>query len=436
MKEREHRMRLEQIRVDQAQVVEEADSRRLIFPVIHGQTQTPVWFRVRNANAAPSGNAALAIALVPAMRAARSLVLGDSLSPRLSASQAAIQELFQHWDDQFNVVRVTAPLGEPNRASTGGTGLFFSGGVDSFFSLLRHREEITHLIFLRGFNVKQKQVVDDSVLPAVRAVAARMNKTLVEVSTNIREFSDRFVDWGLDYHGAALAAVALLLAPTLSTVYVASTHSERDTFRWGSHLSLDPLYSTETLSLIHDGANATRVEKVAAIAENRLVQQTLRVCNKAGASNCGRCEKCLRTMINLRVAGALDKVATFDRSLRLNEVRLIHVRDDNKASFVSENLAALRAKGVDDDLASALNDALNRRYDKGWGRVEKQLIRGMNRLADWLPSRGAWSSRGWRAGATSRAGRQSVDGSLLRARSRRALGRLVFPRIASEAADA
>jgi len=254
--------------------------------------------------------------------------------------------------------------------------------------LLRHREEITHLIFVRGFDIKlQKQDVDGSVLPAIRAVAAQMNKTLVEVSTNIREFSDRLVDWALDYHGAALAAVALLLAPMLNKVYVASTHSERDTFRWGSHLFLDHLYSTETLSLIHDGADATRVEKVAAIANNRLVQQTLRVCNKGGAYNCGRCEKCLRTMINLRVAGALEQVVTFDRNLRLNEVRLIQVRDENKASFVSENLTALRAKGVDDDLALALNDALNRRFYKGWGRLEKPLIRGMNRLADWLPSR-------------------------------------------------
>ncbi|HEV8004184.1 MAG TPA: hypothetical protein VGP63_30245 [Planctomycetaceae bacterium] len=384
-------MRVDQIRVDEAQVVAEADSLRLSFPVTHGETQTSVWFKVRNAEAAPSGNAALAIALVPAMRAARSLVLAESLSPRLFTSQAAIQELFQDWDNRFNVVRITAPLVEPQQASTGGTGLFFSGGVDSFFSLLRHREEITHLIFLRGFNVKQKQVVDDAVLPAIRAAAARMNKTLVEVSTNIREFSDGIVDWALDYHGAALAAVAQLLAPTLNKVYVASTHSERDTFRWGSHLFLDPLYSTETLSLIHDGANATRVEKVAAIANDRLVQQTLRVCNKAGASNCGRCEKCLRTMINLRVAGALEQVVTFDRQLRLNEVRLIHVRDENKASYVSENLTALRAKGVDDDLALALNDALNHRFYKGWGRLEKPLIKGMNRLAGWLSSRSARS---------------------------------------------
>jgi len=386
-------MRVDQIRVDEAQVVEEADSLRLVFPVTHGQTQTPVWFTVRNADAAPSGNAALAIGLVPAMSAARSLVLADSLSPRLFASQAAIQKLFQDWDNRFNAVRITAPFGEPHQASTGGTGLFFTGGVDSFFSLLRHREEITHLIFVRGFDIKRdEQEVDGSVLPAIRAVAAQMNKTLVEVSTNIREFSDPIVEWALDYHGTALAAVALLLAPTLNKVYVAASHAEGDTFRWGSHLFLDPLYSTETLSLIHDGANATRVEKVAAIADDRVVQQTLRVCNKAGAYNCGRCEKCLRTMINLRVAGALEKIATFDRRLRLNEVRLIHVRDENKASYVSENLTALRAKGVDDDLASALNDALNHRFYKGWGRLEKPLLKGMNRLANWLPSRGARSS--------------------------------------------
>ncbi len=383
-------MRVDQIRVDEAQVAEEAEGLKITFPVTRGQTRTSVWFTVRGAKAAPSGNAALALALAPAMRAAHSLVLADALSPQLFESQAAIQELFHQWDNQFNVVPITAPLAAPRQASAGGTGLFFTGGVDSFFSLLGHGEEITHLIFVRGFDAKlHKDDVDGSVLPAIRAVAAETKKALVEVETNIREFSDPLVDWALDYHGSALATVAHLLAPTLKRVYVASSHSESDTFRWGSHLSLDPLYSTETLSLIHDGASATRVEKVAAIAEDRLVQQTLRVCNKGRGYNCGRCEKCLRTMINLRVAGALDKIATFDRDLRLNEVRLIHVRDENKASFVSENLAALRAKGLDDALAFALNDALNHRFYKGWGRLEKPLIKGMNRLADWLPSRAA-----------------------------------------------
>jgi hypothetical protein len=391
-------MRVDQIRVDQAQVVREADGLKIVFPVAHGQTRTSVWFTVRGADAASSGNAALAMALIPAMRGARSLALADSLSPQLFASQAAIQKLFQDWDKQFGAVPVSAPvgavpLGESHRGSTGGTGLFFTGGVDSFFSLLKHREEITHLIFVRGFDIKRdKEEVDRSVLPAIRTVAAHMNKTLVEVSTNIREFSDPIVDWALDYHGTALAAVAQLLAPTLNKVYIAASHAEGDTFRWGSHLLLDPLYSTEALTLIHDGANATRVEKVAAIANDRLVQRTLRVCNKAGAYNCGRCEKCLRTMINLRIAGVLDKFVTFDRGLRLNEVRLIHVRDDNKASYVSENLAALRAAGIDDELALALADALNRRFYQGWGRLEKPLIKGMNRIANWLPSRVARSS--------------------------------------------
>ena len=145
-KKREHRMRVDQIRVDEAQVVEEADNLRLIFPVTHGQTQTPVWFRVRNADAAPSGNVALAIALVPAMRAARSLVLADSLSARLFASQAAIQKLFQRLGQPVQRRANHCSSCRPHQASTGGTGLFFTGGVDSFFSLLRHREEITHLI--------------------------------------------------------------------------------------------------------------------------------------------------------------------------------------------------------------------------------------------------------------------------------------------------
>ncbi len=34
-----------------------------------------------------------------------------------------------------------------------GVACFFSGGVDSFYSVIAHAKRITHLIFVRGFDI-------------------------------------------------------------------------------------------------------------------------------------------------------------------------------------------------------------------------------------------------------------------------------------------
>ena len=70
----------------------------------------------------------------------------------------------------------------------------------------------------------------------------------------------------------------------------------------------------ETTTFIHDGTEATRLKKVISqIARSPLALEHLRVCfaNEKSAYNCGQCDKCLRTMINLYVAGVLEQSSTF-----------------------------------------------------------------------------------------------------------------------------
>jgi hypothetical protein len=58
----------------------------------------------------------------------------------------------------------------------------------------------------------------------------------------------------------------------------------------------------------------TRLEKIRRISTEPLVQRNLRVCwqNVAGSLNCGRCEKCVRTMLSLDICGTLGRFPGFD----------------------------------------------------------------------------------------------------------------------------
>jgi hypothetical protein len=76
---------------------------------------------------------------------------------------------------------------------------------------------------------------------------------------------------------------------------------------------LDPEYSSTDLQILHDGLRFTRLEKVRLVAEWDVALQNLRVCtsNTPGLLNCGKCEKCVRTMTELLAIGKLEQAHAF-----------------------------------------------------------------------------------------------------------------------------
>jgi hypothetical protein len=181
------------------------------------------------------------------------------------------------------------------------------------------------------------------------------------VETNLHALRDGVVSWRL-YHGAALASVALLLAPRFHRVLIPASQSYADLFPLGSHPLVDPLWSTEDTELVHDGCEATRSERVARIAQSATALRWLRVCSEEAGEgdNCGRCEKCLRTMIGLRIAGALPRCAGFPQPLDLDAVTGMDVGNVHRRAFAEDNLRAAEARGDDPALAGALRACLAR----------------------------------------------------------------------------
>ena len=212
-------------------------------------------------------------------------------------------------------------------------GLFFSLGVDSFYSLLKNNRDhpgdektIDDLLFVRGLDIAiDDPKVDDlfgmSVLNAKR-VADQFRKTLLVASTNLRHFTNRFVSWGKTCHGAALASIALALGEGFTEVNIASTYDWEHLVPWGSHPKLDPLWSNGKVLLSHDGCEATRLDKTRLVSEHPIALETLRVCyeNPDSLYNCGRCQKCLLTMVELQRCGALERCRTFPQNPRIKDV--------------------------------------------------------------------------------------------------------------------
>jgi len=101
----------------------------------------------------------------------------------------------------------------------------------------------------------------------------------------------------------------------------------------------------------------------------------LRVCykNTKGTYNCGTCDKCLRTMTNLYIAGALEKAETFPHQLDLDLIAKTPTINDEHGGpiFHNENLAALEARKLNPGLQKAIRASLDRTKATKSSRLDK-----------------------------------------------------------------
>jgi hypothetical protein len=307
-------------------------------------------------------DAVFAACLLPAMASASSLRVAGAVSPRLLSSAERIQEIFHNWaPHKLHPISIEAEPRVPSAPEPGAqVACFFSAGVDSFYSTLKHHGEIDALIFVHGFDVGlSDEILRKRVTTGVRNAAAELGKPLVEVETDLRAFSNQHVHWEL-FHGAALASVALLLQKSFRRIYVPSTLPYRRLIPWGSHPLVDPLWSTESVHLVHDGAEASRFQKTARVSSSEAALHWLRVCwrNPDSAYNCGRCSKCMRTMAELEGLGALSRSKTFPPKINRRHLRHVNVpRTLIDRALWNDSIADLGELGADTGLLRAMKRA-------------------------------------------------------------------------------
>lgn len=268
------------------------------------------------------------------------------------------QTLLASWWPKLRRVQVTA-----DRTSTGspgdGVGLAFSAGVDAFHSLRSHLDEVTHLWFVHGFDVPLWRTrLREQISGHLGKVADATGKQLVEVATNAKPWADQHVRWGEIYHGAATAGIAIGHGPLWGRALIASGRPANDAQPWGSHPELDPCWSSSNVRVLHDDPGLDRVEKVRQIAEWGVAMDNLRVCwlTPDQEYNCGTCDKCVRTKVNLIAVGGSSRMLPTDVSPSM--VRPAGPGD--AAYHARTNLRHLRSEGIRPDLVEALGEALRR----------------------------------------------------------------------------
>ncbi len=336
-----------------------------------------------------------AMLLLPAMKQGEDLIIKGSISEQLYNGMQLIMDEVAGWGAGLRTVRIIADQVVKDRHRPSQTASFFSGGVDSFYTYLKHKHDsreadrVDCFILVKNFDIDiQNNALWESALKNVQAVADKEHIELVVVETNIHQLVEPLLAW--DYaHGGCLAAVGLFLRRAFRTVYIPSTFSVEEQIPWGSSLALDKHWSTECTSFVHDGSEVTRIGKVfAEVAKSPVAMSHLRVCymNKRGAYNCGRCPKCLRTMISLYAAGVLGKVATLPHRIDPQHVADIPAaRNQGRQILAGEyqNLEALRQRRLNPRLQQAILSSIaqtNARQIQPAFRLKYKVARLAQRL--------------------------------------------------------
>jgi hypothetical protein len=315
--------------------------------------------------------------------------LGEPLRVRLPVDELLLrgaEEILAVWSAWYPNLRVIPVEADPctSQASGRRAGAFFTGGVHSAFTAVTHArvppsdDPIDDLITIAGLDISlgHEEAIRRRV-ERLGAAATRLGLELCAISTNLKETRLREADWHDVSHGAMIVSAGLALEGRFGRLLVASTKPYGSLLPLGSHPLTDPLLSTESTRVLHDGAMRSRGEKLARIAESDAAMGALHVCYRGkDDANCGKCEKCLRMLVSLELLGRVRACPTFPAaSLDVGRVARIFVGSNLLAYY--EELAASANRVGRRDIETAVLDALRRSSPR----------RGLVRLSDRLRSR-------------------------------------------------
>lgn len=285
----------------------------------------------------PHGDGFLPPLLAAAMARRRPLHIDGSVAAEHLEGSARVMEVHLRFSaaagDALAGVAVTASRPRADDPRGAATGVFFSGGVDSFYTLLSNRarypagdaRRITHMVVLHGYDLALDQhALFARLLRECGEIGARIPAEPVRVRTNVRA-ALAGLHWNRYGFGTVLAGAALALTPGLHTIYVPSggrPFLDMAQLPTAIQPEITGWWSTRAHELVYDPLHVPRRDKVRLLVEERWAIPYLRVCweNRGGAYNCGECEKCLRTMVELTLAGA-DTDSPFPSPLDLDRLR-------------------------------------------------------------------------------------------------------------------
>ncbi|CAN5566361.1 hypothetical protein BH09GEM1_BH09GEM1_37760 [soil metagenome] len=306
----------------------------------------------------------------------RRLAVAGKVSSRLADGVESAMAVVAGHSSEFQPVALDLTYGGTTSPRSGrDAAVCLSGGVDALAAVqqnvattsLGDRERFASALFILGLNTfdfvggepsAERVTAYDAHALRLEGFAEANGMSLLRCTTNLRALIPSFDEWEAVANTSHLAAAGHLMRPRIATLAIGSSGRG---YLAGviPHPLIDALHATDAL-LVH-GAQVmmTRLEKVRRLVEWPEGLAVLRVClmidmPKGGQLNCGNCEKCVRTMLDLLAigGGALTR-APFPVNDVSADLARHAMRSSNGRAFCKDLVPLLAARGRH-DLAAAL----------------------------------------------------------------------------------
>lgn len=254
------------------------------------------------------------------------------------------------------------------------TGMVMSGGIDSLAALRLNRKHypkmhpgyVKDCFFLHGFDIGgvvergMKLPVFERAREAILKITDDAEAQLISVYTNIRHLCDERTLWLDSFFGAVLAGIAHSFSNRIDMMFIGSSYDIPNLHPCGSHPLLDPEYSSYNMRIRHRDYELSRIEKIKIVSQWDVAFNNFRVClaNVPDRLNCGKCEKCVRTMTELTALGLLHKTKAFvEDEIMPEDISRFDITIRVRPPFYRPMIPLLREQGRD-DLANVIEKQL------------------------------------------------------------------------------
>jgi hypothetical protein len=341
-----------------------------------GREKTSLWYRVPASEGLRLTDAAdpfVVALLLTAMEEGQGMRVHGEVSPSLLDNLEEFQSVWARWVPRsYRRVDIVADAERERPAAADGALVAFSGGLDSCFTVFRHatgragRQSQRSLagLVVQGFDVPLEE--PETFASVAAKAAAQLKSFEIPLYTMATNFQALRQNWDYAF-GPAIVSCLMFYQTAFGTALIASSESYDDLFiPCGSNPITDHMLSSDSFRIVHDGAAYSRIEKARELTQWSAGMRLLRVCwaGERKDRNCGRCEKCIRTILDFRLVSpdlppAFERDVTDEDILGLRALTRIQVHE-----FDMILQAAEKAK-IDVSWVRALKTRLRRNLLRG-----------------------------------------------------------------------
>ena len=327
-------------------------------------------FAPRAARSLPAADWSVLAVLFRAMREGRDIYIDAPVSKSLLDNLEEFQAAFSMWLPKLKKVDIIAQseVTSSPAAPADDAVVAFSGGVDASFTVYRHlfkkagkrHKNLRTAVLVHGFDIPPDK--DEAFRKAADTAETILGDTgisIATVRTNVKLLLG--FSWEQSFV-AALGACLHQFSAEHGTALIASGESYLDAvYPWGSNPATNHLLGSDYMRFVTDGSGFSRTQKVAHVAEWPVARDNVRVCWEGPITgrNCGKCEKCIRTILNFRAVG-VPLTRAFPVDVSDDRIRDLKLRRPIHLSLFVDIYEAARTRGLTGSWLTELKQVIDR----------------------------------------------------------------------------